>query len=119
MADRILIFHRGIGTAKLKGLLISEKIDLLCEYTVIRALDYLKSLIPKWGAKKRPPVTRTSTMLSPGDTGGDVRGRMSEFMRQFSTVGGKFAGEKYIASDHKYAKVIRLNVIRGGGEQGG
>jgi hypothetical protein len=31
--DRILVFHRGIGTERVTGLLIDQKLDLLMDYT--------------------------------------------------------------------------------------
>jgi hypothetical protein len=39
MADRILVFHRGVGVAKQSGLLIPQKVDLLVEYTVLWLVD--------------------------------------------------------------------------------
>lgn len=41
MADRILVFHRGVGVAKQSGLLIPQKVDLLVEYTVLWLVDKL------------------------------------------------------------------------------
>jgi hypothetical protein len=41
MADRILVFHRGVGVAKQSGLLIPQKLDLLVEYTVLWLVDKL------------------------------------------------------------------------------
>eukprot|EP00882_Tetradesmus_deserticola_P018152 GHRQ01019478.1.p1 GENE.GHRQ01019478.1~~GHRQ01019478.1.p1 ORF type:complete len:266 (+),score=104.64 GHRQ01019478.1:211-1008(+) len=57
MADRILVFHRGIGTGKLSGLLIDQKLDLLMDYTVFEALDRLRDplqqLLSKVGLVKK------------------------------------------------------------------
>lgn len=41
MADRILVFHRGLGTARTTGLLIDQKLDLLMDYTVFHILDMI------------------------------------------------------------------------------
>jgi len=101
MADRILVFHRGIGTANLKGHLFNEKLDLLCEYTVLRIFDALMALVPeKWGGKKRAAgaagaAASPARALKPSAT----------LARQFSTLAGEVKGGQYIASDHKYAKV--------------
>lgn len=38
MADRILVFHRGIGSQKMSGLLIDQKLDLL----VVRRESWLR-----------------------------------------------------------------------------
>ena len=32
MSDRVLVFHRGVGVAKMRGLFLNEKVDLLVEY---------------------------------------------------------------------------------------
>lgn len=32
MSDRVLVFHRGVGVAKMTGLFLSEKVDLIVEY---------------------------------------------------------------------------------------
>jgi hypothetical protein len=36
LQDRILVFHRGIGSAKVSGLLIDQKLDLLMDYTGVK-----------------------------------------------------------------------------------
>jgi len=38
------VFHRGVGTAKLSGLLIDAKLDLLMDYTVFYLLDKVRLL---------------------------------------------------------------------------
>ncbi|GMH33630.1 hypothetical protein BSKO_01464 [Bryopsis sp. KO-2023] len=35
LSDKILVFHRGVGVTKLKGLFVSEKIDLLVKYLIV------------------------------------------------------------------------------------
>jgi hypothetical protein len=57
LQDRILVFHRGIGTEKLSGLLIDQKLDLLMDYTVFNLLDKvrqpLQGLLAKLGLVKK------------------------------------------------------------------
>jgi hypothetical protein len=57
LQDRILVFHRGIGTEKLSGLLIDQKLDLLMDYTVFSLLDKLRQplqgLLAKVGLVKK------------------------------------------------------------------
>jgi hypothetical protein len=57
LQDRILVFHRGIGTEKLSGLLIDQKLDLLMDYTVFNLLDKLRQplegLLAKIGLLKK------------------------------------------------------------------
>jgi hypothetical protein len=38
MADRVLVFHRGITVAQASGLYTGEKVDLLVEYLVTKPL---------------------------------------------------------------------------------
>jgi hypothetical protein len=45
--DRILVFHRGIGTERVTGLLIDQKLDLLMDYTVFHILDMIKAPFSK------------------------------------------------------------------------
>jgi hypothetical protein len=57
LQDRILVFHRGIGSEKLSGLLIDQKLDLLMDYTVFNLLDKLRQplegLLAKVGLVKK------------------------------------------------------------------
>jgi hypothetical protein len=57
LQDRILVFHRGVGTEKLSGLLIDQKLDLLMDYTVFNLLDKVKQplegLLAKIGLVKK------------------------------------------------------------------
>jgi hypothetical protein len=52
--DRILVFHRGIGTERVTGLLIDQKLDLLMDYTVFHILDMLKAPFSKKSDKPAP-----------------------------------------------------------------
>lgn len=40
--DSILVFHRGIGSERVSGMLIDQKLDLLMDYTVFYILDMIK-----------------------------------------------------------------------------
>ncbi len=105
MVDRILVFHRGIGTAHLKGILFEEKLDLLCEYTVLRAYNFILSFVPeKWGGRKKAKAAGGG-----GTEGGAGALRAlkpsATLARQFSTLAGEVVEGQYIASTHKYAKV--------------
>jgi hypothetical protein len=105
MADRILVFHRGIGSAKRKGLLINEKLDLLCEFTVLRLIDAVLSRVPKRFGGTKPDA--------PPKGGGGARALHEQrslrpsasLARAFSTLQGRVTGNSYVASEHKYAKV--------------
>lgn len=44
LQDRILVFHRGMGTERLKGLLIDQKLDLLMDYTVFHVLEMVSNM---------------------------------------------------------------------------
>jgi hypothetical protein len=103
VADHILVFHRGIGTARLKGLLIEEKLDLLTEYTVMRILDRVIALLPSflW----RRPAAAPPPAQSAGGRASSAASRRGAPSRCDSALGGEMQGEKYVASDHKYAKV--------------
>lgn len=113
VADHILIFHRGIGTEQVKGLLIEEKLDLLCEYTVFWLLDYVKKLMG-WGKKK-------GGVAEGGAGEGVIMDQVTreDYARQDSTLQGHLEGGKFIASDHKYAKVgARVPTAGSGGGWG-
>ncbi|GBG00002.1 hypothetical protein Rsub_12729 [Raphidocelis subcapitata] len=134
MADRILVFHRGIGTARLKGLLIGEKLDLLCEYTVLKLVDALAAYVPKkWGGKKpdppgaagaTPSASRATSPQASTDGGGGSGGgaaaagpkrrlvASATLARQFSTITGRVTGGNYVASDHKFAKVVERVTLK-------
>lgn len=45
LQDRILVFHRGIGSAKVSGLLIDQKLDLLMDYTGVKNTQTLTVLV--------------------------------------------------------------------------
>ena len=109
MADRALVFHRGIGSASLSGLLLPEKVgppplcehtraagasrrrqgvkrfkrfknfifhplpaqvDLLCEYTVLRAINAALALVPKaWGGTKASKAEKARACVFVGGAG--------------------------------------------------
>jgi len=110
VADRILVFHRGVGKAQIKGLLIEEKLDLLTEYLVLNPLDSLLSMLPfrgNKGKKKAGSGLETAT-TSAGEEFLLVDESVARsFARMGSAAGGEVTGGKYIASNHKYA-VVRI-----------
>jgi hypothetical protein len=113
VADRILVFHRGVGKAHMRGLLINEKLDLLTEYTVMRVLDKVLPYIPAFlggGSRGAAATDAPSRALSPAEDAAAAEAAR-EFVKLDSALAGERKGGTYIASDHKYAKV-------GGGGQG-
>ncbi|CAD7704603.1 unnamed protein product [Ostreobium quekettii] len=44
MADCVLVFHRGVGVAKMEGLFLSEKVDLLIAYGMAAVMELLSRL---------------------------------------------------------------------------
>jgi hypothetical protein len=114
VADRILVFHRGVGKAHMRGLLINEKLDLLTEYTVMRVLDKVLPYIPAFlggGSRGAAATDAPSRALSPAEDAAAAEAAR-EFVKLDSALAGERKGGTYIASDHKYAKV-------GGGARAG
>ncbi|KAI8462870.1 MAG: hypothetical protein J3K34DRAFT_527436 [Monoraphidium minutum] len=115
VADRVLVFHRGIGSASIKGLLIEEKLDLLCEYTVFRVLNKLAPLLR--GARKAEKAAANvgaaeaaaAAAAAAASEGGPAHG---EALRCDSALQGEMKGGMYIASDHKYAKVVERQTLK-------
>ncbi|CAL8464423.1 g3958 [Coccomyxa elongata] len=64
IADRILVFHRGISTVKAEGQYINDKIDLLVQYLLVDPFQSLYSRIFKHKAKLH-------VALELGDSTGD------------------------------------------------
>jgi hypothetical protein len=44
-ADRVLVFHRGVGVARARGLFLAEKLDLLARYAVVAPLAALAQFV--------------------------------------------------------------------------
>lgn len=63
--DRILVFHRGIGTERVTGLLIDQKLDLLMDYTVFHILDMLKAPFSKKADKPKPAPAQPAVAVVP------------------------------------------------------
>ena len=125
IADRILIFHRGVGTARMRGLLANEKLDLLCEYTVMPLLNLALRLLPRSLAGPLPADAAARAKSSAGgasttapaelvdDDGEAEVERARALARCDSALQGELVGGTYVASHHKYAKVVeRLTLAR-------
>ncbi len=104
VADRILVFHRGIGKARIKGLLINEKLDLLTEYLVLNPLDRLLHLLY---LRRRPNAKGGAAAAGGAQFTLEDEGTARAMARLDSAVAGELKGGRYIASNHKYAKVGR------------
>lgn len=113
MGDRILVMHRGVGAAKLKGLLISEKLDLLCDYTVVRLINLALSFVPKaWGGTKLPAAELEAKRARKEARERELRSNQT-LMRQFSTLRAKVTDDgAYVASDHKFAKAVERVTLK-------
>lgn len=57
-ADRVLVFHRGVGMAEDSGLYISQKVDLLAQYLLVQplaaCLAWLSARLPSLRRRKAP-----------------------------------------------------------------
>ncbi|GBF88981.1 aminopeptidase [Raphidocelis subcapitata] len=113
VADHILVFHRGVGTARLKGLLIEEKLDLLTEYTVMRVLDKIIALLPSfvWRRPAAAPAPGAGRRSGGGRAASAASGRDAP-SRCDSALGGEMQGETYVASNHKYAKAVERVTLK-------
>lgn len=56
-SDRVLVFHRGVGVAKMTGLFLSEKVDLLVEYGFTNPLTRFW----KWILSAQHPASTAET----------------------------------------------------------
>jgi hypothetical protein len=112
MADRILVFHRGVGTQKLSGLLIDQKLDLLMNYTIWHVWDMIKDKLVKkkdtaaaeaGAAGGAGAAKRVSDSSSSSDEGG--AGPSQPQLGRSRTIPAKVSGGQLIQSHHKFAKV--------------
>lgn len=63
------MFHRGIGTERVTGMLIDQKLDLLMDYTVFHILDKIKAPFSKKASKPaaaKPAVAGAAPGVAPG-----------------------------------------------------
>lgn len=122
MADRILLFHRGIGSQRMSGLLVNQKLDLLMEYTVFWLFDLIKEKLPKKkGQANKTRIADVPTDITsvgePSSSGATANSNGSarasalpRLSKQQSTV--EISGAQYIASTHKYAKQVERRTLR-------
>ena len=143
------MFHRGVGKARIKGLVVNEKLDLLTDYTAMRLLDkvgartvstsacpvalctvdahthqvlyqckpcleppprlclpfQLLCFLPSWLWGRPPPEARASGGGAAADDSDALDAASRRLEHMSSALKGERVGGKYIASNHKYAKV--------------
>lgn len=117
MADRILVFHRGIGTEKLSGLLIDQKLDLLMDYTVFNLIDKmrqpLEGLLAKVGLvkKKTEEQQKAAEAAAAAEEAAVAAARMSAHGDGAAMQMYEMQGNTLVASTHKFAKAVERNTL--------
>ncbi|KAF6257530.1 hypothetical protein COO60DRAFT_1701817 [Scenedesmus sp. NREL 46B-D3] len=107
MADRILVFHRGIGTEKLSGLLIDQKLDLLMDYTVFSDLLAKVGLVKK----RTKEEERAAQAVDAAAEAAAAAARLSAHGDGAAMQMYEYQGNTLVASTHKFARSVERKTL--------
>ncbi|KAL6765110.1 hypothetical protein V8C86DRAFT_2461422 [Haematococcus lacustris] len=118
-ADRVLVFHRGVGMAEDSGLYISQKVDLLAQYLLVQplaaCLAWLRARLPSLRRHKAPgPGPEAPLAPQPGT---QAAARPPPARSCLAPAGVQQVGEapellQDAAPVHRNAKVVERRCLR-------